>query len=195
MRVQNLKTAIYTGTNKVACDPFTLHDSRFSMIIGNASTFVINRIKNLLIEIQENSTKYNEATTCQCQIRINYKLPCYHTIPKDGPISLNIIDKCWYLYRPDIKDLPSPSLESLATNPEFYKAFLKAENTFCQFPDDASIKAEFIARIHQVATMPLSEPLKAPKIKVLKGRHSGTKRVKLLSEKQDIEAKKKKGST
>ncbi|CAG8800586.1 40591_t:CDS:2 [Gigaspora margarita] len=167
MQVQNLKTAIYTSTNKVA-------------------------IKNLLIEIQENSTKYNEATTCQCQIRINYTLLFYHTVSKDGPIPLNIIDKRWYLYRPDIKDLPSPSLELLATNPEFYKAFLKAENTFCQLSDDASIKAEFIACIHQVATMPLSEPLKAPKIKVLKGRHSGTKHEKLLSEKQDIEAKKKK---
>ncbi|CAG8781003.1 16991_t:CDS:2 [Cetraspora pellucida] len=175
MRMQNLKTAIYTGTNKVACDPFTLRNSRFSMIIGNVSTYAIDRMKNLLVEIQENPTKYNEATACQCLIRINYKLPCYHTIPKEGPIPLNIIDKCWYLYRPDIKDLLSSSLESLDTDPAFYKVFLKAENTFCQLLDNASIKTEFITRIDQTVTMPLSESLKTPKIEVLKDRYSGTK--------------------
>ncbi|CAG8634427.1 28061_t:CDS:2 [Dentiscutata erythropus] len=153
MQVKNLKIAVYTGTNKVACNPFTLRDSRFSIIIGNVSTYAINRIKNLLVEIQENSTKYK------------------------GPIPLNIIDKCWYLYRSKIKDLPSPSLELSATNPKFYKVFLKAENTFCELPNDTSINAKFIA---------------SPKMKVSKGCHSGTKHKKLLSEKQDIETKKKK---
>ncbi|CAG8807142.1 19479_t:CDS:2, partial [Cetraspora pellucida] len=152
MRIQYLKMTIYTGTNKVACDPFTLCNSYFSIIISNILTYAIDRIKSLLVEIQENSTKYNKATT--------------------------------YLL--------SSSLELLDTNPTFYKVFLKAEDTFCQLLDNASIKTEFIACINQTVTMLLFKPLKASKIEVLKGYYLGTKHEKLLSEKQDVEAKKKK---
>ncbi|CAG8662725.1 10934_t:CDS:2 [Cetraspora pellucida] len=161
------KCAIETasGLETVACNPFTLHDPRFSMIIGYISIYAIDKIKRTLATIEVNSLIYKDTETCQCSIRINYKLLCHHMISKEG----------------------------LSTNdPEFYKIFLKAEEIFHQLPDDTSMRAELIAHIDQVITMPLFEPVKAPNISVSKGRPLKTKREKLMSERQDLNAKKKK---
>lgn len=191
MRIQHLKAAIQVGVNKVACDPFTLRDPRFSIIIGSVSTYAIDKIKRMLAAAEEKSVICESTKTCQCLIRINYKLPCYHIVPKEGVIPLNIIDKRWHLNRPDIKCLPRPALDSPANNPELYKLFLRAEEIFHQLPDDTSMRAEFLARINQVILMPLSKPVKAPNVAISKGRPSKTKREKLMSERQNLDAKKK----
>ncbi|CAG8849555.1 4591_t:CDS:2, partial [Gigaspora margarita] len=62
----------------------------------------------------------------QCSVKINYKLPCSHIIPKE---------------------------ESQVNDSEFYKIFLKAEEMFCKLPDDISIRAKLIAHIDQAITM------------------------------------------
>ncbi|CAG8777528.1 14345_t:CDS:2 [Cetraspora pellucida] len=108
-----------------------------------------------------------------------------------NPIPLSIIDKRWNLHRPEIKYLSQPSLESPVTDPEFYKVFLKAEDLFHKLPDDPSMRTEFISHIREAVTMPLSEPVKAPKIKVQSSHPFGMKCEKLKSEKQELEAKKK----
>ncbi|KAF0465053.1 hypothetical protein F8M41_026362 [Gigaspora margarita] len=67
-----------------------------------------------------------------------------------------------------------------------------SEEIFYKLLDDIFMRAEFIARVNQVFTMPLSEPIKTPNIAIPKGRFSKTKREKLISEKQDLDAKKSK---
>ncbi|KAF0553703.1 hypothetical protein F8M41_020089 [Gigaspora margarita] len=84
-----------------------------------------------------------------------------------------------------------PKEESQVNGPEFYKIFLKAEEIFCKLPDNISIRAELIARIDQAITIPLFKPVKAPNIAIPRGRPLNTKREKLKSERQDIDAKKK----
>ncbi|CAG8787781.1 2477_t:CDS:2 [Dentiscutata erythropus] len=182
MRVQHLKTFMHTGNNKIAYDPFIMRNPRFSIILGNISTYAIDKIKRQLVESEEKL--YDNKQTCQCLININYKFPYYHIIPKNDPIPLSIIDKRWHLHRPEIKESP-------VTDPEFYKAFFKAEDLFYQLPENSSVRAEFILNIYKVVTMPLSEPVKVPKITVPKGRPLGTKHEKLMSEKQELEKKKK----
>ncbi|CAG8756375.1 10498_t:CDS:2, partial [Cetraspora pellucida] len=182
MRSQHLKAAISTDSDKVVIDPFTLHNPRFSELIGNVSTWAIEHIKRTL---QKKQISYKNTDDCECLTKINYKLSCQHIIPMNGPIPLSIINKRWLLERPDIIEilLPSKSIDS-----EFYNSFINAEERFQQLPDNIA-KAEFITRICQATNIPLFEPIKLPQKAVPK---SSTKRGSLQSERQDSAAKKKK---
>ncbi|CAG8778356.1 10840_t:CDS:2, partial [Cetraspora pellucida] len=100
--------------------------------------------------------------------------------------------KCWHLHRPEIESFLYPALIIPATDPEFYKVFLEAEDAFHKLPNDASMQTEFIDHICQTITKPLSEPLKVPKTAVPKSHLSGVKHEKLKSKKQELEAKKSK---
>ncbi|CAG8856612.1 26122_t:CDS:2, partial [Gigaspora margarita] len=76
------------------------------------------------------------------------KLPCQHIIPKDGPIPLSIIDKRWFLERPDIIELLRPSKSSII-DLEFYSTFVKAEEKFEQLPDKSGIKKGSLSNTKQ----------------------------------------------
>ncbi|CAG8804216.1 32470_t:CDS:2 [Gigaspora margarita] len=92
IRLQYLKASMRTGSNKVAIDPFIRCDPRFSKLIGNTSVWAINNIKRTLKNMT-NPEIYNNNRNCEYSSKINFKLSCPHTIPKDGPIPLSIIDK------------------------------------------------------------------------------------------------------
>ncbi|CAG8584967.1 20804_t:CDS:2, partial [Gigaspora margarita] len=159
MRLQHLKAAVNTGSNKVAVDPFILRNPRFSELIGNISVWAINKIKQTLQKYKE-LIAYKSDEICECTIKINYKLPCIHMIPKHGPIPLATIDNRWLLERPDIIELPHPS-KSAIVDSEFYDTFVNAEEKFQQLPNNI-VKTEFITRINQVISMPLPTPIKLP---------------------------------
>ncbi|CAG8851740.1 21796_t:CDS:2, partial [Gigaspora margarita] len=182
MRIQHLKASIRQGSNKVAIDPFIRRNPKFSELIGYVSTWAIDKIKRMLQSITNEPNIHENAETCECLIKINYKLPCIHMIPKNGPIPLSIINRRWLLERPDIIELPHPS-KSDAIDSEFYDIFVKAEENFKQLPDNIT-KREFITKLNQVTNMPLPEPIKPPQKTV-------TKEL-LLSERQENAAKKKK---
>ncbi|CAG8537724.1 44226_t:CDS:2 [Gigaspora margarita] len=163
-----------TGSNKVAIDPFIRRDPRFSELIGNISVWAINNIKRTLKK-KTNPDIYENNGTCECLNKINFKLSCQYMIPKDGPIPLSMIDKRWFLERPDIIELPCSSKSSII-DPEFYSTFVKAEEKFEQLPDN----------------MPLPEPAKLPqKVVSKKSSLSSTKRGSLLTKHQDNVMKKK----
>ncbi|CAG8767262.1 14497_t:CDS:2 [Gigaspora margarita] len=165
MRLQHLKASMRTGSNKVAIDPFIYRDPRFNIYENNG--------------------------TCECSNKINFTLPCQHMISKDRTISLSMIDKRWFLERPDIIELPRPSKSSII-DLEFYSTFAKAEEKFEQLPDSAA-KMEFITKLRQITDMLLPKPAKLPqKVVSKKGSLSSTKRGSLLTEHQDTVMKKKK---
>lgn len=190
MRMQHLKASMRQGSNKAAIDPFILRNPKFSELIGYVSTWAIDKIKRMLQSMANEPNMHENAEACECLTKINYKLPCIHMIPTNGPIPLSIINRRWLLERPDIIELPRPS-KSDAVDSEFYDIFVKAEEKFKQLPDNIT-KREFVTKLNQVTNMPLPEPIKPPQKAVPKGRYSGTKRGLLLSEHQENAAKKKK---
>lgn len=92
MRIQNLKASMRQGSNKVAIDPFTLRNPKFSELIGYVSTWAIDNIKKTLQLMIKEPDMHDNAETCECLTKINYKLPCKHMIPKNGPTPLSTID-------------------------------------------------------------------------------------------------------
>ncbi|CAG8544874.1 18826_t:CDS:2 [Gigaspora margarita] len=191
MRLQHLKASMRLGSNKVAVDPFTLRNPKFSELIGNISIWAIDNIKRTLQKMKENPTENKNIKNCECPVKINYKLPCPHVIPMDSLIPLSIIHKRWLLERSDII-IEIPKL--VAVDSEFYDTFIKAEENFQKLPDNAS-KIDFITKLYQVINVPLPEPIKLLQKTVPKGSHSNTKRELLLSERQDATAAKKKKKT
>ncbi|RIB10933.1 hypothetical protein C2G38_2204787 [Gigaspora rosea] len=189
MRIQHLKASMRQGSNKVAIDPFILRNPKFSELIGYVSTWAIDKIKIMLQSITNEPNMHENAETCKCLIKINYKLPCIHIVPKNSPIPLSIINRRWLLERPDIIELLHPS-KSGTVDSEFYDLFVKAEEKFKQLPDNIT-KREFITKINQVTNMPLPEPIKSSQKAIPKGRFSSTKQELLLSEHQENAAKKK----
>ncbi|CAG8652976.1 12085_t:CDS:2 [Cetraspora pellucida] len=145
--MQHLKSAIHIGANKISYNPFTLRDLHFSILISNILTYVIDSIKRTLTKVKKKPNVSNNITAY----------------------------KYWHLYRPKIESLLCPALIILATNSEFYKVFLKAEDAFCKLPNDVSMQTEFIDYIHQAITKPLLEPLKVPKTAIPKGHLLGIK--------------------
>ncbi|RIB05393.1 hypothetical protein C2G38_2253836 [Gigaspora rosea] len=144
-----------TSSNKVAIDPFTLHNSIFRELIRNVSAWTISYIKKIL---QKKPTAYKNAEECEYLTKINYKLPCKHMILVHGPIPLLIINKRWLLERPNVIELLHPS-KSAIIDSEFYTNFVKAEEKFQQLPDDVT-RTEFITKIHEAINIPLSSLLR-----------------------------------
>ncbi|CAG8642501.1 9953_t:CDS:2, partial [Dentiscutata heterogama] len=121
IHLQCLKAVVNTGSNKVAVNPFILHNPRFSELIENISVWEINKIKQTLQQYKE-PIAYKSDEIFECTIKIYYKLPCIYIIPKHGAIPLSIIDNRWLLERPNIIELLYLS-KSAIVNSEFYNTF------------------------------------------------------------------------
>ena len=65
---------------------------------GVVSRYAIMHIKKELYQAWDNNSS-NQEIDCSCSFRINYGLPCRHTLPhsRDVVIQPSLIHKRWYL--------------------------------------------------------------------------------------------------
>lgn len=62
-------------------------------VCGKISRFAYDRIIEQLADAW--STDYE---ACQCPVRVQFRLPCYHLLPRDSsPVTLDMIDLRWSL--------------------------------------------------------------------------------------------------
>ncbi|KAG0176239.1 hypothetical protein DFQ28_004890, partial [Apophysomyces sp. BC1034] len=75
------------------------HKEKMRYLLGRISRFAINKIKNELNIARKHNVQPRD--DCDCPTKINYDLPCKHTIPMVGPIGLDAISERWHL-QPDV---------------------------------------------------------------------------------------------
>ncbi|CAG8791507.1 921_t:CDS:2, partial [Dentiscutata erythropus] len=108
------------GLNIVSVDPFILNNERFEQLVGKISKWAIDRIKREICEAEEKNSNNVYNNTCECSLKLNFKLPCRHTIPLTGPIPLSIIHSRWLLKYDSISILSSSLLPDIAINKALY---------------------------------------------------------------------------
>ncbi|KAG2230998.1 hypothetical protein INT48_002777 [Thamnidium elegans] len=75
------------------------HKQAVSQLVHKISHFALDKIKQELVTIDENTLVYSD---CSCAIKVHYGLPCRHTIPRTGAIPLEMIPPRWYLFPENI---------------------------------------------------------------------------------------------
>lgn len=75
-------------------------------LIGKVSQYAVDKIKKELVKVgKEDNTdapiKPNEGDSqslaCNCKIRVNFGIPCYHILPTTVPIPLSLLHPRWHL--------------------------------------------------------------------------------------------------
>jgi hypothetical protein len=92
-------------TDGVSFDALLTRDDRakLTLLIGKITSFALQKIKEESAHIPTS----NKKAVCNCEVRVNYNLPCRHTIPQQGAIALNMIAKRWHLVPDNIEGITS----------------------------------------------------------------------------------------
>ncbi|CAG8540275.1 8787_t:CDS:1 [Cetraspora pellucida] len=185
-RQHQLQTNEALGSNILSADPFICNDKRFELLLGKISRWAIDRIKKEVCEIDENKNVNNNS--CNCSLRLNYKLPCRHIILPTGPVPLNLVHKRWHLKHDSVSSIPLLLSIDMTISKVLYKLEEKYEHL-----NNSGSKATFLHKLETLVTEEIPVP-KAPLHNVStlpKRRSQSTKRNSLLSEHQEKATKEK----
>ncbi|KAF7721007.1 hypothetical protein EC973_005628, partial [Apophysomyces ossiformis] len=80
------------------------HKEQLQFLIGRISRFAIEKIKRELSIARK--YEIEPCGDCNCKCKINFNLPCRHTLPRFEPVGLDLIAKRWYLRPEESYDSP-----------------------------------------------------------------------------------------
>lgn len=203
-------------TDGVSFDALLTRDDRakLTLLIGKITSFALQKIKEESAHIPTS----NKKAVCNCEVRVNYNLPCRHTIPRQGAIALNMIAKRWHLVPDNTEGITSQfsrmhRIDSIkysvfssdCSSPSFINVGLsKNDRVHAQSRQllhvlDAKIAAANgqqaltllakLKHLSQTAYEPV-ESLRMPYVESRRGRPSSTKRLPLAVERASQEYRK-----
>lgn len=75
-------------------------------LIGKVSQYAVDKIKKELVKVGkkdkvdkpiEPSESDSQPLACNCKIRVNFGIPCYHILPTTEPIPISLVHLRWHL--------------------------------------------------------------------------------------------------
>ncbi|SAL95635.1 hypothetical protein, partial, partial [Absidia glauca] len=109
------------------------HFQRMKILSINICRFAFDKIKEEMPYLKD--VKLGDS--CNCSIRINYKLPCRHTIPNDNStLELSLLDPRWLLYPENQESVTQESSNHNHRQQRrfhFCQSFCKSKQRICLF--------------------------------------------------------------
>ncbi|CDH61027.1 predicted protein [Lichtheimia corymbifera JMRC:FSU:9682] len=150
---------------------------------GKVVHFAIRHIKRQLRQAwynEESSSSTTHSSDCTCPLRINYLLPCMHTLPKHfmDEIRLDTIHSRWLLQPNEVQFQPLPiqDVDCSQVDEDFSRVMEGLTDTYHNL--DGTRRAELIESLEEINkdTTPIDvEGLMCPESVITKGRPKNTK--------------------